>query len=102
MLGNAVGDLDGPEVGGLLGFALGSVLGYVVGSWDGTNVELEVGCKEGIEDVGEYDGKLDGFEECSKLGCNEGIEVGEAEIWCVGESDVVGGTEGAVVNSTRL
>ncbi len=92
MLGNAVGDLDGPEVGGLLGFALGSVLGYVVGSLDGTNVVL--GCKEGTED-----GRILG-----KIGCNEGTEVGEVVICCDEEGEVVGITEGAVVgkNSTRL
>jgi len=72
MLGNVVGDLEGPEVGGLLGFALGSVLGYVVGSLDGTNVVL--GCKEGTEDskiLGNIDVMLEGFEDGFKPGRDE-------------------------------
>jgi len=47
---------------------------------------------------------LDILEECIKLGCDEGTEVGEAEICGDEVSEVVGVTEGAVVGkySTRL
>lgn len=76
------------------------MLGFIVGGLDGITVGSGVRCKEGIGEViilEEIDGMLDGLEVRSKLGCGEGTDVGEVEVCCDGDTEVLGVTEGAFV-----